>query len=180
MRNGDHGPPATFAENSPFIAPTLRLCKCYRIDIFPYSWGELLQFRVIHHLVTKVIYGRIRGQRRPQNWGNEMYTLGYLLLAALLLGAVTTVVDSVLGTVQLSGIIKKIPIIGSNWGLIVAIAMCWVLKMTPADGWLPQKDGVVSVFTDDWMKYCVNGAIVMGMIPVKDAVISMINKGFRM
>ena len=60
----------------------------------------------------------ICGQRRPQNWGNEMYTLGYLLLAALLLGAVTTVVDSVLGTVQLSGIIKKIPIIGSNWGLI--------------------------------------------------------------
>ena len=109
-----------------------------------------------------------------------MYTLGYLLLAALLLGAVTTVVDSVLGTVQLSGIIKKIPIIGSNWGLIVAIAMCWVFKMTPADGWLPQKDGVVTVFTDDWMKYCVNGAIVMGMIPVKDAVISMINKGFRM
>ena len=109
-----------------------------------------------------------------------MYTLGYLLLAALLLGAVTTVVDSVLGTVQLSGIIKKIPIIGSNWGLIVAIAMCWVLKMTPADGWLPQKNGSVTVFTDDWMKYCVNGAIVMGMIPVKDAVISMINKGFRM
>ena len=72
-----------------------------------------------------------------------MYTLGYLLLAALLLGAVTTVVDSVLGTVQLSGIIKKIPIIGSNWGLIVAIAMCWVLKMTPADGWLPHKDGQV-------------------------------------
>ena len=110
-----------------------------------------------------------------------MYTLGYLLLAALLLGAVTTVVDSVLGTIQLSGIIKKIPIIGSNWGLIVAIAMCWVLKMTPADGWLPHgADGNVSVLTDDWMKYCANGAIVMGMIPVKDAVISMINKGFRM
>jgi hypothetical protein len=110
-----------------------------------------------------------------------MYTLGYLLIAALLLGAVTTVVDSVLGTIQLSGIIKKIPIVGSNWGLIVAIAMCWVLKMTPADGWLPRgTDGAVSVFTDDWMKYCANGAIVFGMIPVKDAVISMVNKGFRM
>ena len=102
-----------------------------------------------------------------------MYTLGYLLLAALLLGAVTTVVDSVLGTIQLSGIIKKIPIIGSNWGLIVAIAMCWFLKMTPASGW-----GMT--FDQDWQTYCANGAIVMGMIPVKDAVISMVNKGFRM
>ena len=102
-----------------------------------------------------------------------MYTLGYLLLAALLLGAVMTVVDSVLGTVQLSGIIKKIPIIGSNWGLIVAIAMCWFLKMTPASGW-----GMT--FDQDWQTYCANGAIVMGMIPVKDAVISMVNKGFRM
>ena len=123
--------------------------------------------------MTKVIYGQIRGQCRPQNWGNEMYTLGYLLLAALLLGAVTTVVDSVLGTVQLSGIIKKIPIVGSNWGLIVAIAMCWLLKMTPASGW-----GMA--FDQDWQTYCANGAIVAGMIPVKDAVISMVNKGFRM
>jgi hypothetical protein len=173
MRNGDHGPPVMFAETSPLIAPTLRLCKCYRIDIFPKTWAQLLQSRVIHQLVTIVIYGRIRGQRRPQNWGNEMYTLGYLLLAALLLGAVTTVVDSVLGTVQLSGIIKKIPIVGSNWGLIVAIAMCWLLKMTPASGW-----GMT--FDQDWQTYCANGAIIAGMIPVKDAVISMVNKGFRM
>jgi hypothetical protein len=35
-------------------------------------------------------------------------------------------------------------------------------------------------FDQDWQTYCANGAIVMGMIPVKDAVISMVNKGFRM
>ena len=69
MRNGDHGPPVTFAETSPLIAPTLRLCKCYRIDIFAKSRAQMLQFRVIHHSVTIVIYGRICGQRRPQNWG---------------------------------------------------------------------------------------------------------------
>ncbi|TRZ71214.1 MAG: hypothetical protein D4R95_07380 [Actinobacteria bacterium] len=109
-----------------------------------------------------------------------MYTLGYLLLAAALLGAVTTVVDSVLGTVQLSAIIKKIPIIGSNWGLIVAIAMCWYLKMTPAAGWMPHNaEGISTAFSADWMTYTANGAIVMGMIPVKDAVISMIGKGLR-
>jgi hypothetical protein len=173
MRKGDHGPPVTFAETSPLIAPTLRLRKCYRIDIFPNSRAQLLQSRVIHQLVTKVIYGRFVGNVAHRIGEIIMYTLGYLLLAALLLGAVTTVVDSVLGTVQLSGIIKKIPIIGSNWGLIVAIAMCWLLKMTPATGW-----GMT--FDQDWQTYCANGAIVAGMIPVKDAVISMVNKGFRM
>ena len=132
-----------------------------------------MQSRVIHQLVTKVIYGRFVGNVAHRTGEIIMYTLGYLLLAALLLGAVTTVVDSVLGTVQLSGIIKKIPIIGSNWGLIVAIAMCWLLKMTPASGW-----GMS--FDQDWQTYCANGAIVAGMIPVKDAVISMVNKGFRM
>ena len=101
-----------------------------------------------------------------------MYTLGYLLLAAALLGAVTTVVDSVLGTIQLSGIIRKIPIIGSNWNLIVAIAMVWVLDMNPISGW-----GLS--FSDDWMTYCANGAIILGMIPLKDAVISMVNRGLR-
>ena len=101
-----------------------------------------------------------------------MYTLGYLLLAAALLGAVTTVVDSVLGTIQLSGIIRKIPIIGSNWNLIVAIAMVWVLEMNPISGW-----GLT--FSDDWMTYCANGAIILGMIPLKDAVISMVNRGLR-
>jgi hypothetical protein len=51
--------------------------------------------------------------------------------------------------------------------------MCWLLKMTPATGW-----GMT--FDQDWQTYCANGAIVAGMIPVKDAVISMVNKGFRM
>ena len=100
-------------------------------------------------------------------------SLGALVLLSMLLGAVITVVDSVLSTIQASGIIKKIPIVGSNWGLIVAIAMCWLLKMTPATGW-----GMT--FDQDWQTYCANGAIVAGMIPVKDAVISMVNKGFRM
>jgi len=29
------------------------------------------------------------------------------------------------------------------------------------------------------MKWVANGAIVMGMVPVKDAVVSMIGKGLR-
>jgi hypothetical protein len=62
-------------------------------------------------------------------------SLGALLLLSMLLGAVTTVVDSVLDTIQVSGIIKKLPIIGSNWNLIVAIAMMAVIDIDVVGGW---------------------------------------------
>ena len=48
---------------------------------------------------------------------------GQLVLLAILLGAVTTVIDSVLGVVGLGAMIKKIPVVGSNWTLIVSILM---------------------------------------------------------
>jgi len=99
-------------------------------------------------------------------------SFGELVLLAILLGAVTTVVDSVLGTIQVSAIIKKIPIIGSNWGLIVSIAMMAVIDLDVVGGW-----GIK--MTDKWMIYVANGAIVYGMVPVKDAVVSMIGKGLR-
>jgi len=99
-------------------------------------------------------------------------SFGELVLLAILLGAVTTVVDSVLGTIQLSAIIKKIPIIGSNWGLIVSIAMMAVIDLDVVGGW-----GIK--MTDQWMVWVANGAIIYGMVPVKDAVVSMIGKGFR-
>ena len=101
-----------------------------------------------------------------------MYTLGALLLAAVLLGAVTTVVDSVLGTIGLSAIIKKIPIIGSNWNLLVAIGMMAVIDIN-----LISAGGLG--MTDKWMVYVANGAIVYGMVPLKDAVVSMVGKGLR-
>jgi hypothetical protein len=99
-------------------------------------------------------------------------SFGELVLLAILLGAVTTVVDSVLGTIQVSAIIKKIPIIGSNWGLIVSIAMMAVIDLDVVGGW-----GIK--MTDQWMVWVANGAIIYGMVPVKDAVVSMIGKGFR-
>ncbi len=99
-------------------------------------------------------------------------SFGELVLLAILLGAVTTVVDSVLGVVGLSAMIKKLPIIGANWTLIISIAMMAVIDLDVVGGW-----GIA--LTDDWMKWVANGAIVMGMVPVKDAVVSMISKGFR-
>lgn len=105
-----------------------------------------------------------------------MYTLGAFLLLALLLGSVTSVVDSVLNTVGLGGIIKKIPIIGAHWGLVVSILMMYVIGADIAGGWMANWG---ADNWGGWMGYIVNGAIVYGMIPVKDAVISMIGKGFR-
>ncbi len=102
-----------------------------------------------------------------------MYTLGALLLAAILLGAVVSVIDSVLRLVSVHGVITKLPIIGAHWGLIISIAMVWLTDVNLAGNW-----GLS--FPDEWMMWVANGAIIYGMIPVKDAAISMINKGFRM
>jgi len=102
-------------------------------------------------------------------------SLGALVLLSMLLGAVITVVDSVLSTIQASGIIKKIPIVGTNWNLIVAIAMMAVIDIDVVGGW-----GVGSDSWDQWMVIVANGAIIYSIIPLKDAIISMVNRGFRM
>jgi len=100
---------------------------------------------------------------------------GQLVLLAILLGAVTTVVDSVLGLVGLGAMIKKIPVVGSNWSLIISVLMMWVLDFSPLTYWGITLDG-----WGGWMGYIGSGAIVYGMVPMKDAVISMVGKGFRM
>ena len=60
---------------------------------------------------------------------------GQLVLLAILLGAVTTVIDSVLGVVGLGAMIKKIPVVGSNWTLIISILMMAVLDFSPLTYW---------------------------------------------
>jgi len=102
-----------------------------------------------------------------------MYTLGALLLFALLLTAVIAVIDSVLHTIKLDKVIHGLPIIGAHWGLVVGCLMVWVLDISPAAGWGLE-------FTDRWMTIVANGFIIYGMIPVKDATISMVNRGLRL
>lgn len=103
-----------------------------------------------------------------------MYTLGALLLMAVLLGAVIAVVDSVLGLLTLDKPVKKLPIIGAHWGLLISVLMIWLIGYHPASGWIGDDE-----FKRSWMAIVANGAIVYGMIPVKDAVVSMVNKGLR-
>lgn len=103
-----------------------------------------------------------------------MYVLGALLLLAVLLGSVTHVVNSIFSTFGLSASIGKIPIIGANWSLVISILMMWLLDINVIGGWIP---GTSS--WDDWVVIVANGAVVFGMVPVKDAVISMVNRGLR-
>lgn len=105
-----------------------------------------------------------------------MYTLGALLLLAILLGAVQNVVDTVLGVVGLTAIIRKIPIVGALWNLIVAVLMMFVLDYNAVGAWM---SGLDAGMWGGWMGHIVNGAIILGMIPVKDAVVSMVSKGLR-
>ena len=105
-----------------------------------------------------------------------MYTLGALLLLAVLLGAVQNVVDTVLGVVGLTAIIRKIPIVGALWNLIIAVLMMYVLKYNAVGDWMSDLDAGM---WGGWMGHIVNGAIILGMIPVKDAVVSMVSKGLR-
>ena len=103
-------------------------------------------------------------------------SFGALVLLAILLGIVTTVVDSVLDIVGLSAMIKKLPIIGAGWTLIISILMMRVTGVNVLGYWGLDLRGS----WDGWMGYVASGAIVAGFVPVKDAVVSMVSKGFRM
>jgi len=103
---------------------------------------------------------------------SNMYTLGALLLTSIVLAHAVAVIESVLGVVQVHGPIKKIPVIGTHLGLIIAVAIVWYLKINLISGW-----GVN--FSDDWMTYTSNAMVLLGIAPLKDAIISMVNKGLR-
>ena len=101
-----------------------------------------------------------------------MYVLGAILLLSVVLGAVVAVIDSVLDAVKVKDIIGKIPVIGAHWGLGISILMIWLINVFPAAGW--------NVFHEErWINIVLNGAIVYGAIPLRDAVVAMVNKGLR-
>ncbi|MFM8562685.1 MAG: hypothetical protein ACKOCE_02175 [Acidimicrobiia bacterium] len=101
-----------------------------------------------------------------------MYVVAVFIVMAILLEAVMTVLHSILGTVGLGDTIKKIPVIGANLTLIISILIVWLLEANVLVSW-----GVG--WEQDWKNYVVNGAIIAGMIPLKDAVFGAIQKGLR-
>jgi len=103
-----------------------------------------------------------------------MYTVAILIVMAVLLEAVMTVLNSVLNTVGLGDTIKKLPIIGANLTLGISILIVWLLKAYPLEVF-----GDSATWADEWKSVVVNGAVICGMIPLKDAVFGAISKGMR-
>ena len=101
-----------------------------------------------------------------------MYTVAILIVMAVLLEAVMTVLHSILTTVGVGDTIKKLPIIGANLTLGISILIVLLLKAYPLQAWNVS-------WTEDWKNMVVNGAVICGMIPLKDAVFGAISKGMR-
>ena len=103
-----------------------------------------------------------------------MYTVALFIVMAILLEAIMTVLRSILDTFKVGNVVARIPIIGANLTLLIAILTVWALGDVGhlLNGWGWTHD-------DEWINVVANGAIIAGMIPLKDAVFSAINKGFR-
>lgn len=101
-----------------------------------------------------------------------MYVLGAILALTLVLQAVVAVIDSVLNLLKLKPVIDKIPVIGAHWGLGISMLMVWVAEFEPLNGWVGMRD-------KHWLHVVINGAVIYGAIPLKDAVVNMVNKGLR-
>lgn len=103
-----------------------------------------------------------------------MYTVALFIVMAILLEAIMTVLMSVLDTVGAGETVKKVPIIGANLTLIVSILFVWLLG-----DWGHVLGGWGWVHDDEYLNVIANGAIIAGMIPLKDAVFGAIAKGVR-
>jgi hypothetical protein len=101
-----------------------------------------------------------------------MYVLAAILALAVILQAAVAVIDSVLDLVKLKDLVHKIPVIGAHWSLGISMLMVWVFEAEPLGGW-----GIGH--TEHWHHIVLNGAVVWGAIPLKDAVVNMVNKGLR-
>ncbi len=104
-----------------------------------------------------------------------MYTVALFIVMAILLEAVMAVLNSVLSTVKVGDAVNGIPVIGTHLTLIVSCLMVWLLggaaQLTASFG-LPSQ-------SQNWINIIANGAIIAGMIPLKNAVFSAIEKGAR-
>ncbi len=99
-----------------------------------------------------------------------MYIVASLIVLAMALGAVSSVLDTVIDTLGL-GAIRSIPVLGGHLDVAISIGMIWLLDIS-----------VVERFTggmrSDWMGVVVNGAVIVACIPLKDKVLEAVGKGF--
>jgi len=100
-----------------------------------------------------------------------MYTIAALLVMAIALGGVMAILNSIIETAGLTAI-RNLPVIGGHLDAAAAVGLVWLLDIH-----------LVATFTggmrDEWMSWVIDGVVIYGMIPVKDAVVSAIGKGLR-
>ena len=101
-----------------------------------------------------------------------MYTVAALLAMAIALGGVMAILDSVLDLAGASETVRKLPLVGGHLDAVVAIGMVWLLDIHVVDAFVPG-------MREEWMSFVINGIVIVGMVPVKDAVVGAIGKGMR-
>ncbi len=101
-----------------------------------------------------------------------MYTVAALLVMAIALGGVLVVVNSVLDFLRVNDILRGLPLVGGLVDAGIAVLLIWVLDIQ-----------LTEVFTgamrETWIQVVIDGLVIYGMVPVKDAVVNAINKGLR-
>lgn len=102
-----------------------------------------------------------------------MYTVAALLAMAIALGGVMAILDSVLDLAGASETVRKLPLVGGHLDVAVAIGMVWLLDIHIVNGFIAMP------LREEWMSFVINGIVIVGMVPVKDAVVGAIGKGMR-
>lgn len=171
LDHGDRAGVATYGAHRGIIARTLWMSATTLRAKPP---GQRVISCDIHHISRSIFISCPRGHGPQIPKGVLMYVVALFIVMAILLEAVMKVLHSILGTVGLEGTVNKIPVVGANLTLGVSILMVWLMGNTGLllSGWGWQHP-------DMWINYVANGAIIAGMIPLKDAVFNAIHKGLR-
>jgi len=101
-----------------------------------------------------------------------MYTIAALILLAIVLGIVMDIVNAVLKTIGLDGVLSKIPVVGAQLTVAVSILLVWLFDIRLVEHYAGE-------MRTAWIQIVVDGILVAGMVPVKDAVVGAIEKGVR-
>ncbi len=102
-----------------------------------------------------------------------MYTIAALLVLAIALGGVVTVFNSLLDVLTIKDTIRGHPLIGAHIDAGIAILLVWLLDISLLERFLEHS------VRADWIHIVIDGLIIYGMIPVKDAIVGAITKGLR-
>ena len=108
----------------------------------------------------------------PDKGEIPVYTLGALILLAITLGIVMEVVNAAMVALKLDEMLSKIPILGTQLTVGVSILMVWLLDISLLARYAGQ-------LRENWIQIVIDGILIAGMIPVKDAVVGAIGKGLR-